>query len=53
MNLYVRYFEREAFFGNVDEALAFLRSIPGIVITPEMEADIRASANGAVYHPTR
>ena len=53
MNLYVRYFEREAFFGNVDEALAFLSSIPDIVITPEMEADIRAYANGDVYYPKR
>lgn len=53
MNLYVRYFEREAFFGNVDEALAFLSSIPDIVITPEMEADIRAYASGDDYYPKR
>ncbi len=30
MNLYLRYFDQEAFVTNVDEAIDFLKSIPEI-----------------------
>ena len=53
MNLYVRYFDREALLGSVDDVLAFLSSIPDIQITPELEADIREYANGDAYYPKR
>jgi hypothetical protein len=30
MNLYLRYFDKETLVTNVDDAIAFLRSIPDI-----------------------
>lgn len=53
MNLYLRYFDREALLGSVDEALSFLSSIPDIQVTPELEEDIREYANSDVYYPKR
>ena len=41
MNLYLRYFDKETLVNNVDQALAFLRSIPEIGMNPNIEADIR------------
>ena len=53
MNLYLRYFDQETFVSSVEEALDFLRSIPEINLTPEMEADIRDYASRDVYFPKR
>ncbi len=53
MNLYLRYFDSETLVSNVDEALDFLRSIPEIGITPDLEEDIRSYASSDVYYPKR
>ena len=53
MNLYLRYFDQETFVSSVEEALDFLRSIPEINLTPEMEADIRDYASRDVFFPKR
>ncbi len=53
MNLYLRYFDSETLVYSVDEALEFLRSIPEIQISPEMEADIRDYATNDVRYPKR
>ena len=37
----------------VDEAIEFLSSIPEIVMTPELEADIREYAESDIYFPKR
>ena len=53
MNLYLRYFDKETLVYNVEEALDFLRSIPEIGMTPNLEADVRDYANSEVYYPKR
>ena len=53
MNLYLRYFDKETLAHSVDEALAFLRSIPEIGMNANLEADIRDYANSDVYYPKR
>ncbi|MCR5818342.1 MAG: hypothetical protein K6F89_04495 [Prevotella sp.] len=53
MNLYLRYFDKEVLVNNVDEAINFLNSIGEIVITPELEADIREYAASDVFFPKR
>ena len=53
MNLYLRYFDKETLVGNVEEALAFLRSIPEIGMNDNLEADIRDYADSEVYYPKR
>lgn len=53
MNLYIRYFNSETFVSNVEEAIGFLRSIPEINVTPELEADLREYAQSTVMFPKR
>lgn len=53
MNLYIRYFDRETFVTNVDDALNFLRSIPEIELDSNLEADIREYAASDVCFPKR
>ncbi|WP_028896061.1 hypothetical protein [Prevotella sp. HUN102] len=53
MNLYLRYFDNETLVYNVEQALDFLASIPDIQVTPDMEDDIRAYAEGDVFYPKR
>ena len=53
MNLYLRYFDREALVYNVEEALDFLHSIPEIEMTPDIEADIRDYVSSNVFYPKR
>lgn len=53
MNLYIRYFDRETFVSSADEAINFLRSIPEIGMSPELEADIRDYAASDVCYPKR
>ncbi len=53
MNLYLRYFDNEVLVHSADEAIDFLRSIQDIVVTPEMEADVRDYAKSDVYFPKR
>jgi len=53
MNLYIRYFDREALVANADEAIDFLRAIPDIDVVPSLEADIRDYVAGDVFYPKR
>ncbi len=53
MNLYIRYFDNEILVSNVDDAIDYLRSIPEIGLTPELETDVREYANGEIYYPKR
>lgn len=53
MNLYIRYFDRETFVTNVDDALNFLRNIPEIDLDASLEADIREYAASDVCFPKR
>ncbi len=53
MNLYIRYFDREALVANADEAIDFLRAIPEIEVVPSLEADIRDYVAGDVFYPKR
>ena len=53
MNLYLRYFNNETLVSNVDDAIAFLRNIHDIDVSPEMENDIREYAASDVYFPKR
>ena len=53
MNLYLRYFDKETLVTNVDDALNFLCQIPEIVVTPELEEDLRRYAENDVLYPKR
>ena len=53
MNLYLRYFDKETLAHNVDEALAFLRSIPEIGMNSNIESDIRDYVASDVFYPKR
>ena len=53
MNLYIRYFDREVFVSNAEQAIDFLRSIPEISVDAELEADIREYAASDVCYPKR
>ena len=53
MNLYLRYFDKETLAHNVDEALAFLRSIPEIGKNSNIESDIRDYVASDVFYPKR
>jgi hypothetical protein len=53
MNLYLRYFDNETLVSNVDDAVSFLKSIPEIGMTPELEADVRDYVGSEVFYPKR
>jgi hypothetical protein len=53
MNLYLRYFEREALVKSVDEAIAFLADIDEIGMNAALENDIREYAASDVVFPKR
>lgn len=53
MNLYLRYFDKETLVYNVDDAIAFLNSIPEIEMDEDLESDIRDYAASNVYYPKR
>ena len=53
MNLYLRYFDNETLVANVEEAINFLKSIPEIGMTPELEADVREYIGSDVFYPKR
>lgn len=53
MNLYLRYFDRETLVNNVEDAIAFLCSIPEIEMDDELANDIREYANSDIYYPKR
>lgn len=53
MNLYLRYFDNETLVYNVEEAVDFLKSIPEIGMTPELEADVREYIGSDVFYPKR
>ena len=53
MNLYIRYFDKEALVYNVEEALDFLRSISEIDVDAALESDIRDYVSSDVFYPKR
>ena len=53
MNLYLRYFDNETLVFSVEEALAFLRSIPEIGVNKDLEADIREYYASDAFYPKR
>jgi hypothetical protein len=53
MNLYLRYFDKETLVNNVDEAIAFLKSIDEVEVNPMLETDIREYAASDVFFPKR
>jgi hypothetical protein len=53
MNLYLRYFDKEALVNNVDEAIDFLNSIPEIGMNLDLETDIRDYVDSDVFYPKR
>ena len=53
MNLYLRYFDREALVSNVDEAIEFLGKIEEIGMNDVLEADIREYVASDVFFPKR
>ena len=53
MNLYLRYFDSEAFVSSADEAIDFLRSIPEINVDDALIADLRNYAAGDICYPKR
>lgn len=53
MNLYLRYFDREALVSNVEDAISFLADIDEIGMNPMLEADIREYVLSDVYYPKR
>ncbi|MCD8291482.1 MAG: hypothetical protein LUC91_08280 [Prevotella sp.] len=53
MNLYLRYFDKEALVTNVNDAIAFLSTIEEITMTRDLEEDIREYAASDVYYPKR
>ena len=53
MNLYLRYFDREALVYSVDEAIDFLRDIDEVGMNPVLEADIREYVDSDVFYPKR
>lgn len=53
MNLYLRYFDREALVSSVDEAIDFLGAIDEIGMNPVLEADIREYVESDIFYPKR
>lgn len=53
MNLYLRYFDNETLVYNVEEAIAFLRSLGEVTVTRNMENDIREYVASNVMFPKR
>lgn len=53
MNLYLRYFDKETFVTNVEDAIDFLCSIQEIGMNAALEADIRAYVASDIYYPKR
>lgn len=53
MNLYLRYFDKEALVHNVEDAIDFLSSIPEIEMDDDLADDIRDYAESDMYYPKR
>lgn len=53
MNIYARYFDRDALVTSFDELIDFLSSISDITITEEMINDIRTYVEGDIPYPKR
>ncbi|MDD5862535.1 MAG: hypothetical protein PUD15_08300 [Prevotella sp.] len=53
MNLYVRYFDREALFHNSEEVIAFLSRIDEIGMDDKLANEIREYAESDVLYPKR
>ena len=53
MNLYLRYFDREIFVNNVEDAIDFLAGIDEIGMNEMLERDIRDYVASDVFYPKR
>ncbi|MCF0202592.1 MAG: hypothetical protein HUK08_04430 [Bacteroidaceae bacterium] len=53
MNLYIRYFDHEAFTTSFEQAFDFLYSIDEVGMNPRIEQDIRDYMNSSVLFPKR
>ncbi len=53
MNLYIRYFNQEALTKSANEVIAFLHSIPEIIVDKAMEEDIKEYATSSNNYPKR
>ena len=53
MNLYLRYFDKEALVTSVDDAIDFLKGIDEIGMNPVLETDIRDYVASDVFYPKR
>ena len=53
MNLYLRYFDKETFAYNIDEALDFLYSIDEIGMNPDMARDVAEYVESNIGYPKR
>lgn len=53
MNLYIRYFDEECVVSNIEEAYAFLSSIPGIVLDEYFMADLKQYMESPMPYPKR
>ncbi|MBP3228289.1 MAG: hypothetical protein J6M53_05860 [Bacteroidaceae bacterium] len=53
MSIYARYFDQETLVHTVDELLDFLRSIPDINVTPQLEQDVMAYMDSDIPYPKR
>ena len=53
MNLYLRYFDKETFVYNIDDALDFLYSIDEIGMNPDMARDVVEYIQSNIGYPKR
>lgn len=53
MNFYLRYFDDETLVHNIDDAIDFLADIDDIVMTPELEKELRDYAVNNETYPKR
>jgi len=53
MNLYIRYFDKEALVSDADGAIDFLSDIPEIGLDEDLAEDIREYAASDVFYPKR
>lgn len=53
MNLYIRFFNKEFLAHNIDEAIAFLNSIPDVHVDDALKEDLTSFAENAATYPKR
>ena len=53
MSIYARYFDQERLVNTADELIDFLASISEIVVTPQLEQDVRSYVESDIPYPKR